>query len=244
LMDETRTDIEGSVGILLKNGIWLYGEPNQITASGGAITNPYAIVTTNLGNIVYFSYAKPSTFESFLKKTEDHIPNIVPSEDDQTVVELANGSKFIAKSMDLNIDASGPKFSFTDDFGTYTFAPNYIWSIFVERSKCEDYKYMVETKKGTYIICNLKFSGENIVMNIPFGKNYILKLNQISSIGKYGVFSFTTDKQSLVKGEQPGYAAAFWYDAQNKVLRVGFMVDSLTLEGKSTNEIVIELPSK
>ncbi|MCX7654863.1 MAG: hypothetical protein N2Z58_09350, partial [Fervidobacterium sp.] len=121
LLDESRTDLEGKVGIFLKNGAWVYGEPNQITSSSGLITSTYSTISTNLSNILYFSYSKPPTLEEFLKITQDHIPNILHSLDENTIVELSNGSKFIAKEMKIITDSSKTRFQFTDDFGTYTF---------------------------------------------------------------------------------------------------------------------------
>lgn len=244
LLDESRTDLEGKVGIFLKNGAWVYGEPNQITSSSGLITSTYSTISTNLSNILYFSYSKPPTLEEFLKITQDHIPNILQSLDENTIVELSNGSKFIAKQMKIITDSSKTRFQFTDDFGTYTFDQSFIWCVNVAKTRAQNYNYIVETKKGTYILCNPKFSGENVILTLPFETNYILKYNQISAIGKVGSIIPTTQRQVLIRNEYQGIPTTFYYDPESKTLTITFIGETLSLDGKNVNEIVIEVPSK
>ncbi|MEN3042414.1 MAG: hypothetical protein ABDH59_03820 [Fervidobacterium sp.] len=99
-------------------------------------------------------------------------------------------------------------------------------------------------KKSTYILCNSKFSGENVILILSFETNYILKYNQISAIGKVGSIISTTQRQLLMRNEYQDASTTFYYDPESKTLTITFIGETLSLDSKDVNEIVVEVPSK
>jgi len=259
LLDESRTDLEGRAGMLLKNGVWFYGEPSRISKSEGYIQNEYGLLQTTLDNIIYFSYQKDPTLELFLKRTEkEHVPTILLSSTGKTIVYLANGSTMSVKEFKIIEESGVFKYSFKDEIATYILNGNFVWKVEVERNAARGYNYVIETIKGTYIIGKPKFNNDLIIIDIPYDNRILLKISDVAKLfdinelyfGNDQVLLFSsnqiilTNQQMLIDNSKPPFNAVVSYDANSKTLIVNILAERLMFEGREMKEIYFDVPNK
>lgn len=245
LFDESRTDLEGKEGILLSNGLWIYGEPNQITTAGGTILGPYVSITTNLDNIVYFSFSKNTYIENLLNYTvTSDAKFIVPSLSEETIVMLINDCSLKVDTVERLEDGNRTIYKMSDSAGTYLIGSNYISVIMLGDTVSKDFNFVVDTKEGEKFLCNVKFNGDNVILYMPFNQTKVFKISQISKISKKEIFEQNFSFKDELRINDITYPAEFEYNYETKTLTVKIVTDTLKLADNKVDEIVIINPNK
>lgn len=245
LFDESRTDLEGKEGILLSNGLWIYGEPNQITTAGGTILGPYVSITTNLDNIVYFSFSKNTYIENLLNYTvTSDAKFIVPSLSEETIVMLINDCSLKVDKIERLEDGNRTIYKMSDSVGTYLIGSNYISVIMLGNTVAKDFNFVVDTKEGEKFLCNVKFNGDNVILYMPFNQTKVFKISQIAKISKKEIFEQNFSFKDELRINDITYPAEFEYNYETKTLTVKIVTDTLKLADKKVDEIVIINPNK
>lgn len=240
LMDESKTDLVGMPGVVLKNGLVFHGEPNQITNTSGVISTDYGIIQTTLQNIVYFSYNRSKELDTVMSLTIGLLPRIV-AETKQTNVTLINGSKANIKEFKVTQEGNKTKFILTDEYGTYIFDSNVINRIEVDETNSANYKNYIETKDGAMILCNIIFAGENVLLTVPFDNKIVVKFNELSKIIEK---SMDSPAYSRFLNAGTYIPASYNYDSSSKTLTINILTEKLSFEGKLYDQIVIDIPKQ
>lgn len=241
LIDESRTELIGRPGVVLKDGLVFHGEPNQITATSGSIVTNYGIIQTTIGSIVYFSYSRYPEYDQFVSLTTGLLPRILGSNTEKAFVTLVNGSKFEISDFKLTQDGTKTRFIFNGTAGTYVFDSNFIDKIEVPLSETVMFQHYVVTKNGAAFLCNVFLSGDNVILTLPYGNRVVLKLAELSAIMDKDFYSPSASR-FLIGGRS--VTTSYNYDVSSKTLFIYPYTETLSIGGKTFQTVNLTIPKK
>mgnify|MGYP001142060201 CR=1 FL=1 len=237
LLDESRTDLVGTKGIVLNNGSTVYGEPSNITRNDGLITNQYGAIKITLDNVVYFTYEKNTDIEDLMKNLSAYkYADMFINPDfnmDKVVVYLANNTSFVADSVKINISGAEIIYTITSGNITYILKPGYITVLLYPREDIEG-KFFVELKSGVLLYGQLTFAQENVILDDGYENRFVVKFSDVSRI----VNAESMSVRSNIVSHGLEVVNSF---VDGNVLRIQLLTDKLYYNGKEVEKIELNL---
>jgi len=237
LLDESRTDLVGTKGIVLNNGSIVYGEPSNITRNDGLITNQYGAIKITLDNVVYFTYEKNTDIEDLMKNLSAYkYADMFINPDfnmDKVVVYLANNTSFVADSVKINISGAEIIYTITSGNITYILKPGYITVLLYPREDIEG-KFFVELKSGVLLYGQLTFAQENVILDDGYENRFVVKFSDVSRI----VNAESMSVRSNIVSHGLEVVNSF---VDGNVLRIQLLTDKLYYNGKEVEKIELNL---
>ncbi len=237
LLDESRTDLVGTKGIVLNNGSIVYGEPSNITRNDGLITNPYGTIKLTLDNVVYFTYEKNTDIEDLMRNLSAYkYADMFINSDfnmDKVVVYLANNTSFVADSVKINISGTDIIYTITSGNITYILKPGYISVLLYPREDIEG-RFFVELKNGVLLYGQLTFAQESVIIDDGYENRLVVKFSDVSRIVNAELMSV----RSNIVSHRLEVVDSF---VDGNVLRIRVLTDKLYYNGKEVERIELNL---
>ncbi len=176
----------GIKGIVLTNGIVVYGVPQSITSESGMLFNNYGTIELNLKNIAYFSYLQDETANSTMERLSQlNYADMLFDFCEEIYVYLVSDSVVKVDSLFIIKTDNGIFYEFSQktDFGEikYNLKPGYLKVIVYPISMVQR-MYLVELNNSAMVLGEPIFKKDGILLKTPDGTEFSFYYDDVARI--------------------------------------------------------------
>lgn len=244
LFEESKSELIGNVqGIVLKNGVSIYGESFSILEDSGNIQTPFGIVQVNLKNLAFFSTMDLQKYKQSFQPRKSLIPTITSATDENTYFHVGNIPICV---INRDVTTGDPKiYKLYDGIATYYVYSEYVDKIEIPSKVSVGYNFLLTLKNGYRILCNVKLENDKVLAFPPFFEPLFFEINEIKSLeclDNASTKRSDTQKDYAILGDVFFDEVIFDEKTHSVILKI--VAENITLMGKMAEKEIQIIPIK